>query len=61
MSKYVQAAGLVFCLGLFGGCSAEVADPAQSEFKGDDAEAQMKAMEAVGTEVPAGDATPAAQ
>lgn len=57
MSKYVQAAGLVFCLGLFGGCSPEVADPVESEFQGEDAEAQMRAMEAVG----AGDDTDAAQ
>ena len=53
MSKYVQVAGLVFCLGLFGGCSEEVADPAQSEFQGEDAEAQMKAMEAAGAEATA--------
>ncbi|MCA9119707.1 MAG: hypothetical protein H6822_34345 [Planctomycetaceae bacterium] len=50
MSKYFQLSALVACLGLLSGCGPEVADPAQSTFQGEDAEAQMKAMEAVGQE-----------
>jgi hypothetical protein len=51
MSKYLQVGGLLICLGFFAGCSEPVADPAQSEFTGEDAKAQMKAMEEVGNQV----------
>lgn len=44
----IHASVLLLCLGLCVGCEAKVADPADSEFTGEDREAQMKAMEAVG-------------
>jgi hypothetical protein len=48
ISNCVHASLLLLCLGLCVGCEAKVADPVESEFTGEDKEAQMKAMEAVG-------------
>ena len=58
MTRYIQLCGLLTCLALCGGCGP--APPAQSPDQptGAEAEAQMKAMEAVGQEQPA-EAAPA--
>ena len=47
MRKLFQIGGLMMGLCLLGGCAAEVADQAESEFTGEDLDKQMEAMEAV--------------
>ena len=58
MTRYIQLCGLLTCLALCGGCVPAPPAHVPDQPTGAEAEAQMKAMEAVGQEQPA-EAAPA--